>query len=135
MRPSSTLGNKIPSDTYWRVQLLTLLLNNCRKTIRTSCLWQIKLTLLNPLGSYMNIIESMISPRWSSRLEIPMSSRFEFFEKSFANSFTYLKHRTTPQVHWGKEVWQTYLCWKNYWKFIKSHHRPRFCEMIASFVL
>ena len=48
---------------------LTVFRKHHRNTIRTRCLWQIKVgyDLLNQLGSYMNVMQFQISPRRKNR--------------------------------------------------------------------
>ena len=75
MKPSTILENKIPSDTYSRVLLVCMKVQaHCHleppwDTVRTRCLWRIKLgyDLFNQLGSYRNIMQIQISSRWDNR--------------------------------------------------------------------
>ena len=103
MRPS----NKIPSDTYWRVQLvlwkfgLTIPQNCHRNTIASRRFWQ------NNAG---HVWPTNLGVTWilrSSRLvlgkEIAESSRSEFLEKCFTNSFALseTKHNTSGPLNKG----------------------------------
>ena len=60
MKPSNNLENKNPSDTYWRVQLVS---GKLQATIGTRCLLQIsaRYGLFNYLGTYRNIMQFQIS--------------------------------------------------------------------------
>ena len=70
MKPSKNLENKIPSDTYWKIQLVctNVYVHSSLKPPleynQTRCLWQIKVSynLFNQLGSfYRNIMQFQIS--------------------------------------------------------------------------
>ena len=75
MRPSNNLENKIPSDTYWRVQLTHMkvqIYSSLERKLDYSpdqASWQINVgyDLFNQLGSYRNIVQFQISCRRESR--------------------------------------------------------------------
>ena len=90
MIPSNSLESKIPSGTYWRVQLVCIKVQantSSEPPQEHSQGWQIKVgyNLLNQLRSYINIILFQISPKQKNRLS------FEFLEKNFGNSFALAK--------------------------------------------
>ena len=78
MRPSNNLENKIPSDTYWRVQLVC-------KTVQAHS------SLEPPL--VLHIMQFQISSRRENRYrDIPKSSGLEFLEV-FSKQFCFIKCR------------------------------------------
>ena len=86
MRPSNNLEKKIPSDTYWKVQLVRMKVQAYSSSEppleynQEQTPWRIKVGygLFNQLGSYRNIIQLQISSRRKTDKEIPESSRLEF---------------------------------------------------------
>ena len=85
MRPS----NKIPSDKYWRVLLelrtfkFTVLYTHWWNTIRSSCLWQIRVSydLFNQLAVTELLCSFRLVLEGKMGKGIPGSSRLEFLEK------------------------------------------------------
>ena len=111
MKPSNNMKNKIPSDTYWRVELV------CTKVWTHSSLEpqlqynhdQIPLRyqdLLWPFLTILGVTEILCSFRLilgeKTCKEIPESSKSEFFEKFSANNFALLdaEDKTSWPLNW-----------------------------------
>ena len=75
MRTSKNLGNNIPSDTYWRVQLVFIKVqtySSSRPPLEynqdlMSSANKVGYGLFNQSGIYINIMQFQISPRRESR--------------------------------------------------------------------
>ena len=124
------------SYCVWEFRL-TVFENNHWNTIRTGCLWWIKVRydFFSHLQSYWNIMQFQISSRRETDKEIPESSRSEFLEKFLENNF--------PLSEAEDNIWRPlnsrgiadlpFL--RALWAICKKSQEPSSWEVMDSFVL
>ena len=130
MRPSKNLKNKIPSDTYWRVQLVFMKIK-AHSSIEPILKYdQDQMPLANQ-GSLWNFNQPGSWGVWeiicSFRLvleekagnDIQLSQaviKIRVPRKIFKKQSCFQMQKTTPPGHWIEKVKQIYLCWEYYFE-------------------